>query len=299
MESRYLNYLKSNARFSAWMIVFIIVLVMIPVLLISKLVFVAKVLGFSLIIFVSFALWMWRTQTARKITRLSRVRMTINEKYWLDRHIPFYHSLIKNDKRIFEDRIGLFLAEIKITQIGKEIPDKEVCLYVASSAIIAFWGLPYWNYSSLSEVLVYPDNFSNENEINRSGEIQEEVHHGGLMNSTMILSLRSLIQGFSIQNDGKNVGIHEFSHLLDKEDGSMDGVPYMIHPNDQIQWYKLIEGEINAIKKGKSDINQYGGISEVEFFAVLMEYYREKPAMLMKKHKVLYDFIHSKFSAIE
>lgn len=299
MESKYLNYLNGKARFSAWMIVFVILLVLIPTLLISKLVFLAKILGFSLIFFTSFALWKWRTQAARKITRMSRIRMTINEKFWLDRHIPFYHSLNKGDKIIFEDRIGLFLAEIKITQIGREVPDKEVCLYVASSAIIAFWGLPYWNYSSLSEVLVYPDNFSNENEINRSGEIQGEIHHGGLMNSTMILSLRSLIQGFSINNDGRNVGVHEFTHLLDKEDGCVDGVPYMIHSNEQIQWYKLVEEEINAIKKGKSDINQYGATSEVEFFAVLMEYYREKPSMLLKKHKTLYDFIHSKFNVVE
>ena len=140
---KYLQYKVKKSRFTAWITVFILLLIFIPVLLTSSFVLLAKILGITLVVLVSIALWIWRTQSVRGLVKTSRIRMTINEKFWLDHHIPFYHDLSKSEQRIFEDRIGLFLAEIKITQIGKEVPEKEVCLYVSSSAIIAFWGLPY------------------------------------------------------------------------------------------------------------------------------------------------------------
>lgn len=291
----YINFLKKKSRFKAWLLVFFLLLATIPLLLISNQIFFAKLLGVIFVTLISIALWRWRTQTVRDIVRVSRIKMTLNEKFWLDRHIPFYYNLSKSDKKIFEDRIGLFLAEIRITEIDKEVPEKDVCLYVASAAIIAYWGLPYWNYGELSEVLVYPDNFTDENTISSTGTVIGKVHHGGLMDSTMILSLKALIQGFKTPKDGQNVGIHEFSHLLDKGDGVLDGAPCMMNQKNKTIWFALLNDEIKNSRERKSDIDSYGVPDKVEFFAVLMEYYREKPETLKKNHPLLFDYLSSFF----
>lgn len=284
--NNYLKFLEGKARFSAWLIVLFVTLLFIPLLLTSDYKVLAKIIGVTIVVLFSVALWYWRTQTVRQIKKQARIKLNLNDRFWLNEHIPYYKSLSKSNKIIFEDRLGLFLAEIRITEIGKEMPEKETCLYVASSAIIAFWGLPYWNYGELTEVLVYPKDFNESNEIVDDGYVQGKVHHGGLMDSTMILSLQSLIKGFK-NLDGHNVGIHEFSHLIDKNDDVIDGVPGLFSVDDQKLWNELIETELRKrIKQNKIDNYAYTG--KTEFFAVIMEYYRETPEKLERHFPEIY-----------
>lgn len=287
----YINHIESKSRFAAWIGVFFILLITIPILLKSDLKFLAKIVGVMVILTLTVALWYWRTRTIREIKRKARIRFNLNDRYWLTNNISFYKELTNTDKKIFEDRLGLFLAEIKITEIGKEVPDKSTCFYVGSSAIITFWGLPYWNYGELSEVLVYPDNFTTDNNINGQGNIQGKVHQGGLMDSTMILSLPALIKGFKLY-DSQNVGIHEFAHLLDKQDDSIDGIPFMFSEEDRKIWSMIVEREIKK-KRVKTKIDAYALTNESEFFAVLMETYRENPNRVKKKYPELYRILES------
>lgn len=295
--TEYLKFLEGKARFTAWLIVFFVLLLTIPFLVDSEFKLLAKVLGIVIVFILSIALWIWRTQTIREIKRKARIPISLNERYWLNEHIPFYRQLSRSDKKIFEDRIGLFLAEIRITEIDKDVPEKETCLYVACSAVIAFWGLPYWNYGELSEVLVYPNDFTRTNEISDKGHIEGKIHQGGLMDSTMILSLPSIIKGFEL-NDGRNVGVHEFAHLLDKEDNSIDGIPFIVSKSDRKSWASLVERELNS-RKHKSKIDPYAYSSESEFFAVLMEVYRENPNRLSKKFPELYDLLKVYFDTTD
>jgi hypothetical protein len=285
----YLSFLEGKARFSAWLIIFFILLLTVPILLKSDFKVLAKLIGVIVILTLSVALWIWRTQTIRNIKRKARVSLDLNDRYWLNDHILFYQNLNKKAKTIFEDRIGLFLAEIKITEVGKEITEKSTCLYVASSAVITFWGLPYWNYGELSEVLVYPYDFITSNGIDEKGIVQGKIHHGGLMDSTMILSLTSLINGFKL-NDSKNVGIHEFTHLLDKADDSIDGLPFYLSKDEIRIWTRVFEKELIS-KKGISKINPYAFKNQSEFFAVLMETYIENPIRIKKRYPELFEIL--------
>ena len=48
------------------------------------------------------------------------------------------------------------------------------------------------------------------------------------MQHVMIITKWQLRQGFINHNDAHNTAIHEFVHLVDKMDGTMDGVPEII-----------------------------------------------------------------------
>jgi Mlc titration factor MtfA (ptsG expression regulator) len=246
----------------------------------------AKVFGIVVIVAISTALWIWRIQTVKRMQRKARVMLNLNDRFWLNQHISFYRKLSARDKIIFEDRVGLFLAEITITEVGKSAPQKSTSLYVASSAVIAFWGLPYWNYGQLSEVLVYPDNFNEDNSIDHKGVIAGKVNHGGLMDNTMVLSLPTLIKGF-ILLDASNVGIHEFAHMLDKADETVDGIPAFLTGEERFVWAALVDRELRR-KVKQSKFNAYGLTSEEEFFAVLMEAYRENPRRIEKRYPELF-----------
>lgn len=290
--------MKNYSRI-VWIILFLVLLGSIPILLDNNGVGAAKIVGFTVIVAIVIALWYWRYEVRKKSPRKERIKLNTNDVYWLEKNISFYEKLPKKDRKIFLDRLGIFLADIQITEIGKEVAEKETCFYVASSAIIAYWGLPYWNYGELQEVLVYPSNFNMDNTLNELGRVGGKVYHGGLMDKTMILSLPELIKGFQIDNDKKNVGVHEFSHLLDKSDGSIDGIPPFMEESDRKIWLKVMDREMEKIKKNDSTIPDYGAFNKTEFFAVVSEYYKECPKLLKIKHRELYDVLDKYYNQID
>ena len=67
-------------------------------------------------------------------------------------------------------------------------------------------------------------------------------------------------------------------HLIDKMDGSLDGVPEILLERKWVaQWKDLLEQTMAGIRLGRYDINPYGATSPVECFAVVAEYFFEQP----------------------
>ena len=213
--------------------------------------------------------------------------------------VPFYQQLDANRKAEFENRIQHFLATTRITGVKTEVEDLDRVL-IAASAVIPIFNFPDWEYVNLHEVLLYPDSFDHE--------FQQEGQHrsiigmvgNGAMNHVMILSQHELRQA-SINKTGKtNTAIHEFVHLVDKTDGSIDGVPEFILQRKYIlPWLELMRKEIGLIMKDRSDINPYGATNEAEFFAVVSEYFFESPKLFEEKHPELYNLLTKIFNAPE
>ena len=203
-------------------------------------------------------------------------------------HVSFYQKLNTAEKDVFRRRAQHFLDTTTITPVG-EFPltnlDK---LYVASSAIIPIFHFKDWAYNNLDEVLIYQDTFTKDFSEEDAEKNVLGMVGDGAMHRMMILSLPALRAGFE-QGRAGNTGIHEFVHLLDKADGATDGVPEYMIPKELVQpWLKYMHQAINAIRSGHSDINPYAGTNEAEFFAVLSEYFFQKPQLLQEHHPELY-----------
>ncbi|MEP7259213.1 MAG: zinc-dependent peptidase, partial [Flavitalea sp.] len=105
----------------------------------------------------------------------------------------------------------------------------------------------------------------------------------------MILSQPSLHESFDNKTDKNNTAIHEFVHLIDKTDGTVDGSPEFLLDKGYIKpWLQLIHKNIASIENNDSDINPYAATNEAEFFAVAAEYFFERPLLLEEKHPKLY-----------
>jgi len=118
----------------------------------------------------------------------------------------------------------------------------------------------------------------------------------GYMDGKMILSKPALHHGFSNESDKKNTAIHEFVHIIDKADGTIDGIPkLLLQKQYTIPWLELIQKKIDEIDNGKSKINPYAASSRVEFFAVASEYFFERPKLLADKHPELYSLLEMIF----
>ncbi|GGF23055.1 M90 family metallopeptidase [Hymenobacter cavernae] len=238
----------------------------------------------------------------RYVTRESRVRAAALAQdfpaEWrqvLASRVAFYLALSKNEKQRFERAVQVFLAETRITGVQVEVDDTTRVL-VAASAIIPVFGFPDWQYGNLGEVLIVPDAWKQDKDPNKELAPLEGTLLGSVQNFQnqhyMRLSKASLEQGFKDAMDKQNVGIHEFAHLLDQADGVIDGVPKLALPPELLQpWAEVMQREIQAIRDGKSEINPYGATNEAEFFAVVTEYFFEKPEKLQENHPELYQLL--------
>jgi Mlc titration factor MtfA (ptsG expression regulator) len=108
----------------------------------------------------------------------------------------------------------------------------------------------------------------------------------------MIITKWQLRQGFINSSDAHNTAIHEFVHLIDKMDGTMDGVPEIILERKYIdRWRNMMDLTIRHRKGYGSDIDMYGATNHAEFLAVISEYFFERPDLLKTNHPELYEML--------
>jgi Mlc titration factor MtfA (ptsG expression regulator) len=206
----------------------------------------------------------------------------------LDSQVNYYYKLSRAEKKRFESQVAVFLQNVTIEGVGFDITDVDRVL-VASSAVIPVFGLGDWEYSNLTNVILYPDTFNHEYQFEGGSRDIQGMVGSGYMNGQMILSRPALLKGFSSASGKENTAIHEFVHLVDKSDGATDGVPEQLIDHAYAEpWLKLMHQEIHKIKEGRSDINPYAITNEAEFLAVASEYFFEKPDQFKDKHPELY-----------
>ncbi len=207
--------------------------------------------------------------------------------------VAFYRALGPDQRSRFEDLVKIFLSETPITGIRTDVDDR-TRLLVAASAIVPVFGFDDWEYSGLGEVLIYPNAFGDDYRTDNGSDRNTLGMVGaGHLSGVMILSKPDLIGGFTNPEDKLNVGIHEFAHLVDKADGSIDGIPAGI-PAAQVQpWIHWVGEELRSVSKGRHHIRDYAYTNEAEYFAVLTEYFFEAPDMLQKKNPQLYQLMQS------
>lgn len=213
----------------------------------------------------------------------------------LMRKVSFYNSLAKDEQQQFEFKVHEFLSNCRITGVQVEVDDTDRLL-IASSAVIPIFRFPEWSYTNLYEVLVYPSSFDEKFRIEGPNRSILGMVGTGYMEGKMILSKQALHHGFDNTSDKLNTAVHEFVHLIDKMDSRIDGIPAVLMEKQYaIPWITLIEKKIEEIYANKSDVNPYGATSRVEFFAVISEYFFERPQLLAQKHPELYALLEKIF----
>lgn len=206
----------------------------------------------------------------------------------LKRDVSFYNSLSEEEKKKFEYQVQEFLLNCRITGIETTVDTTDKVL-VASSAVIPIFAFDDWKYSNIHEVLLYPTAFNEKFETKGADRQIAGMVGNGYMEGMMVLSKQALKHGFKNESDKKNTAIHEFVHLIDKTDGVIDGIPsLLLEKQYSIPWIDLINKKMDEIYDGESDINPYGGTNRAEFFAVVSEYFFERPKLLERTHPELY-----------
>ena len=220
-----------------------------------------------------------------------------NAAVLLETHVAAYRALPPDARTAFLQRMKQFLSRIRVHGVGIPLEPLDIVL-VAAGAVIPTWGFPEWTYNNLSDVLLYPEAFDqqhfakeHENRHNTLGMVGS-----GAMERVMILSEPALREGFPTQDphgEGfhggrSNTAIHEFVHLIDKSDGAVDGIPEALLGDKVHAWTDLVHAYLGPVGSGHTDINPYGGTNAAEFFAVVSEYYFQRPDLMKEHHPDLF-----------
>ncbi len=226
------------------------------------------------------------------VRKSKRIKSGFLPKAWkriLAEEIAFYAKLEKEDRKLFERKVASFLRSTKISAAETVLEDIDRLL-VAAGAVIPIFRLKGWRYPDLNEVVVYGESFNRRFAAAQDGSKVDGLLGTGAMEGKMFLSQTALRKGFAQELDGNNAAIHEFVHLIDKLDGSVDGVPASLMPRQYVlPWLNLVGTKMSEMKEGRSDLNAYGATNQGEFLAVASEYFFEDPAKMKRRHPELHE----------
>jgi MtfA peptidase len=210
-----------------------------------------------------------------------------------------YPGMAPEARRSIERALLAFAHTRRFRGIGLEITD-EVKAVIAFYACYMVRRRPDYDYPSVSEIIVYADEFV-ANEHHEQGGIVTEgpaVLDGQSSLDTVVLSWYDA-RDEAYHPSEHNVIIHEFAHILDFEDGLSDGLPPLPKAKRQ-QWDHIIAHDFRELENAASHghlshkhqlLGTYAATNEAEFFAVASERYFMIPGELKEHYPKLYDLL--------
>jgi len=191
----------------------------------------------------------------------------------------------------------LFLRDVPIEGCaGLEVTD-EIRVTIAAQACLLLLSMPYPKYTRVRRVLVYPSAFVPKTvALPSSGQIvRRDVPLRGQAwtSGVVVLGWDAVERDTRVSTDGQNVVLHEFAHMLDAEDGSLDGIPVVESASAYRAWASLVSTQfaehLERVESGElTTLDPYGAENRAEFFAVATEAFLEKPVKLRECQPELY-----------
>jgi MtfA peptidase len=233
---------------------------------------------FALLLILLIILLVFRPKKAAAVAWPADYRQLLGE------YVRFYRELDEQGQKAFEEKFKKFLSGVRVTSAGAEVEDLDIVL-VGAAAVIPVYYLPDWEYINLREILLYPGSFNYDFDQQGMDRTVTGMVGTGPLQEVLILTKWALRQGFINSRSTQNTAIHEFVHLIDKMDGTLDGVPELLLERRYVaRWQQLLERTMAEIRGGLSDIDPYAATGAVECFAVLSEYYFEQPEAFRSAH---------------
>lgn len=195
-------------------------------------------------------------------------------------HVPFQGRLGEAERSVFEQKLKVFVHTKDFVGVDGMVIDETVRVIIAATACRLSLHMPGEHYGRLRTIFVFPSLVPTSS----GGSIQ-----GQARTHDVELSWEDLLHGLRIEDDGENVGYHEFAHVLDKSHGGL-----------YARWYRALDAvtdrpvvdstlEPAGANPDVEDLFPQGVTANpVELFAYATEIFFEKPRVLLETHPELY-----------
>ena len=244
-----------------------------------------------------------------KQRRRRRLRARPFPKDWLaliQRHVVFFHKLSASDRAELLGHVQVFLSEKRFEGCGGFTITDEVRVTIAAQACLLLLHRRTDYFPGLLTILVYPLTYL----VQEDHQVGEHVWQEGTVSrlgetgrrmGSLVLSWGAVKHGAADPSDGKNVVLHEFAHQLDFENHAADGVPGLATREQRLAWGEVMRSEFASLRAADETgiptlLDTYGASNPVEFFAVSVEAFFERPRALRANHPKLYAELRSYFN---
>jgi Mlc titration factor MtfA (ptsG expression regulator) len=204
----------------------------------------------------------------------------------LNKRSPFYTRLNPFEKEKFLKRLKKFISR-KTFNIHDNSGFKEMPVLISASAIQLSFGLEYYLLPDFPVINIFPQEFLGVHPNIRFLE-------GNVSDSSINISWKHFLNGFSIPDDGQNVGLHEMAHAYYYQNLQCreceDQQFKKIYPSYELTANKVYEQEQ---KPGYDLYTEYAMKNFQEFWAESVEIFFEKPLVLKTSYPQLYDAMRS------
>jgi len=232
----------------------------------------------------------------RRRAALMQAPLVDHHRAIIKQHLPIYAKTPLYLRGRLDGLINRFLDEIQfVGRDGFEVTE-EVRVIVAAQACLLIMGQPDRWFPTLSTVILYPAAFKS-NAKKQEGFVQHDakpVHSGeSWMRGPVVLAWDHAAFGGLIDDDGRNVVLHEFAHQLDSATGVTDGAPLLDEDQNASRWGRVFQESYARLKENVSTrtpsiFDAYGASAPAEFFAVAVETFFEKPKEMRAEEPDVY-----------
>lgn len=205
------------------------------------------------------------------------------QKNILQNEFVFYRKLDMKEKKYFEHRVADFISEYEfIAKEGLVATDQMKILIAATSTMLTF-GMKNYLYMVFERIIIYPEEYYST---------IHEVYHKGEFNPRMrslVFSWKHFLDGYGIDNDNYNLGLHEFAHALNFQALKSNNTSMAIFKDMYKEIMEDIHHPPNAKRLLESDYFRiYAYTNRFEFIAVILEHFFETPQQFKKEFPELY-----------
>ncbi|MEP3839081.1 MAG: zinc-dependent peptidase [Algibacter sp.] len=215
---------------------------------------------------------------------LFRKKLNGNQIKILNEQFTFYKRLDAKCQGYFRHRIAVFMqSKVFVGKEGFEITD-EVKVLVSATAMMLTFGFRDFSIKAVKNVVIYPTTyFSEVNNVFHKGEFNANVN-------TLVLSWDSFVEGYKIEDDKLNLGIHEFAHAIHFNSIYQEDINSVIFIDTFNELRALIsDDEILKNKLVNSDyIRDYAFTNDFELLAVILETFIETPKTFRNQFPIIY-----------
>jgi Mlc titration factor MtfA (ptsG expression regulator) len=207
---------------------------------------------------------------------------------WLEKNVSLYRRMPEELRVDLLEMIPAFIRQVQWEGKAGQAITEEMKACIAAEACIPVLRLKAGLkiYRKLTRVEVFPKDLS---PIGMPGAA------GCAIDSVVKLGWYWAEYGMSHGQDGYNLVVHEFAHVIDfaSLDGKADGVPPFDSYSESREWEKFVAQNFEDFQretgKDNESVSDYGSSNEAEFFACATESFYERGERFKQEWPEIYD----------
>jgi Mlc titration factor MtfA (ptsG expression regulator) len=202
----------------------------------------------------------------------------------LKNQFTFYNRLDRKHQKYFRHRVASFIQKKEFIGKKEQIITDEVKVLVSATAVMLTFGFRDFSINVIKRIVIYPNQYYSElNKVYHKGEFNVNLN-------TLVISWDNFLEGFKIENDKLNLGIHEFSHAIHFNSIYQEDINSVIFIDTFTELRNMLSSNEGLRKKliNSELLRHYAFTNDFELLAVIMETFIEAPSAFRDDFPIVY-----------